>query len=74
MIIRNYQEKASEKLNLNNPRQTKCSLGGDKQYDKSVSKRRDLRLVQNADNHKVGSYNYEKSIVIFSRFVVCRLQ
>lgn len=55
MIIRNYQGIASEKLNLNNPRQTKCSLGGDKQYDNSVSKRRDLRLVQNADNHKVGS-------------------
>ncbi len=55
MIIRNYQEKASEKLNLNNPRQTKCSLGGDKQYGNCVSERRDLRHMPYADNHKVGS-------------------
>ena len=51
MIICNYHKEASEKLNLNNPRQTKCSLGVDSQTRNCVSKRRDIGDMTNANNH-----------------------
>ena len=51
MIIRIYHKEASKRLNLNNPRQTKCSLGSDNQTYPCVSKRRDFKFVPFADNH-----------------------
>ena len=42
MIIRICHKRASERLNLNNPRQTECSLGIDSQSHPCVSERRDF--------------------------------
>ncbi len=42
MIVRIWHDNASEMHNLNNPRQTKCSLGIDNQLRNGVSERRDI--------------------------------
>ncbi len=42
MIIRDCRNNASERHNLNNPRQTKYSLGVDGQSENGVSERRTL--------------------------------
>ena len=57
MIIRNCHNNASERHNLNNPRQTKCSLGIDNQTDNSVSERRDFIYMPITDNHLIINTN-----------------
>ena len=75
MIIRNYHNQASKRLNLNNPRQTKCSLGIVNQTLPCVSQRRNFKNMQIADNHKVTSINTHSRVrllfAVFDLFQRC---
>lgn len=51
MIIRIWHDNASEMHNLNNPRQTECSLGIDYQLRNGVSERRDILQMPIVNNH-----------------------
>lgn len=51
MIICIWHNNASEMHNLNNPRQTECSLGIDYQLRNGVSERRDFLQMPIVKNH-----------------------
>lgn len=51
MNIRIWHNNALEMHNLNNPRQTECSLGIDYQLRNGVSERRDILQMPIVNNH-----------------------
>lgn len=51
MNIRIWHDNASEMHNLNNPRQTECSLRIDNQLRNSVSERLDILQMPIVNNH-----------------------
>lgn len=57
MTIWNCHNNAAERHNLNNPRQTNCSLEVGNQPDNSVSERRDFLYMPKANNKANNNIN-----------------